>query len=57
MEKLLFFGAVLVFAFGLFSRLADKSPITAPMVFVGVGLLASPLGLNLFEVKKRFLTP
>ena len=51
MEELIFFGAMLVFAFGLFSRLADKSPITAPMVFVGVGLLASPLGLNLFEVK------
>ena len=51
MEELLFFGAVLVFAFGLFSKLADKSPITAPMVFVGVGILASPLGLNLFEVK------
>ena len=51
MDELLFFGAVLVFAFGLFSKLADKSPITAPMVFVGVGILASPLGLNLFEVK------
>ena len=57
MEELLFFSAILVFAFGLFSGLADKSPITAPMVFVGVGLLAGPLGLNLFEVKKRFLTP
>ena len=51
MDELLFFGAILVFAFGLFSKLADKSPITAPMVFVGVGILASPLGLNLFEVK------
>lgn len=51
MEELLFFGAVLVFAFGLFSKLADRSPITAPMFFVGVGVLASPLGLNLFEVK------
>jgi NhaP-type Na+/H+ or K+/H+ antiporter len=50
-EELLFFSAILVFAFGLFSRLADKSPITAPMVFVGVGLLAGPLCLHLFDAK------
>lgn len=49
MEELIFFAAPLVFVFGLFSALADKSPITAPMVFVAVGLLASPLCLNLFH--------
>ena len=50
MEELIFFAALLVFAFGLVSALADRSPITAPMVFVTVGIIASPLGLDLLEV-------
>jgi NhaP-type Na+/H+ or K+/H+ antiporter len=49
MEELLIFAALLVFAFGLVSAVAEKSPITAPMVFVAAGILASPLGLDLFE--------
>lgn len=49
MEELIFFAALLVFLFGLFSALADKSPVTAPMVFVMVGILASPLGFDLFD--------
>lgn len=49
MEELVFFAALLVFVFGLFSAVADKSPITAPMVFVTVGILASPMGFGLFE--------
>ena len=49
MEELIFFGALLVFVYGLVSAVADRSPITAPMVFVAAGLLASPLGLDLFE--------
>lgn len=51
MEELIFFGALLVFVYGLVSAVADRSPITAPMVFVAAGLLASPLGLDLFEAK------
>jgi sodium/hydrogen antiporter len=51
MEKLVFFTALLVFAYGLVSAVAEKSPITAPMVFVTVGILASPLGFNLFTAK------
>ena len=47
MEELIFFAALLVFAFGLVSALADRSPITAPMVFVTVGINASPQGLDL----------
>ena len=50
MEELIFFAALLVFGFGLVSALADRSPITAPMVFVTVGIIASPLGLDLLEV-------
>lgn len=51
MEQLVLLGALLVFAYGLVSALADRSPITAPMVFVAAGLLAGPLGLDLFEAK------
>src|SRR5512139_1492674 len=40
------FAALLAFVFGLFSRVAERSPLTGPMVFVAVGVLASPLGLG-----------
>ena len=50
MEELIFFAALMVFAFGLVSGLADRSPITAPMVFTAVGILASPLFLDLLDV-------
>ncbi|MEH6616267.1 MAG: cation:proton antiporter [Porticoccus sp.] len=43
--------ALLILLFGLFSRLAERSPITGPMFFVGVGLLISPLGFDLFNAK------
>ena len=49
LETLILFAAGLVFFFGLVSALADRSPITAPMVFVTVGLLIGPLGFGLFE--------
>ena len=42
--------ALLILVFGLFSKLAEKSPISAPMFFVGIGILASPLFLGLFEL-------
>jgi NhaP-type Na+/H+ or K+/H+ antiporter len=51
MESLIFFAALLVFLFGLLSAVADRSPITAPMVFVAVGVLAGPLGFDFFEVE------
>jgi hypothetical protein len=43
------FAASLFFADGLFSALADRTPLTAPMMFVAVGLLAGPMGFDLFE--------
>jgi len=46
----LFFAAVLVFLFGLVSRLSERSPVTAPMFFMAIGVLVSPIGLNLFNV-------
>jgi sodium/hydrogen antiporter len=42
----LIFTAVLIFSFGLFSRLSEHSPISAPMVFVSVGMLAGPAGFD-----------
>ncbi len=51
MDKAVLFTALLVFAFGLFSRLSDRSPVTGPMIFVSMGLLLGPLGLDLFQSK------
>lgn len=45
------FAAALTFTYGLFSRLADRSPLTAPMFFVGMGVLVGPLGLGLFHME------
>jgi sodium/hydrogen antiporter len=44
------FGALLVYVFGLFSKLAERSPITGPMVFLAVGILAGPLGFGWLKV-------
>lgn len=49
MDEAILFTAILIFVFGLFSRLSDRSPITAPMIFVAVGILVGPLGLDLFK--------
>jgi sodium/hydrogen antiporter len=49
-HKLLIFFALLIFAFGLFSRLAERKSVTGPMFFVAVGVLVSPLGLGLLDV-------
>jgi NhaP-type Na+/H+ or K+/H+ antiporter len=43
---IIIFAALLSFGFGLFSRLSERSPITAPMVFVTVGLLVSPFSID-----------
>jgi len=45
------FAALLTFLYGLISRVSEKSPVTAPMVFAGIGILASPLVLDLLNVK------
>ncbi len=45
------FAALLIFFYGLISRLSEKSPITGPMVFAGIGILASPICFNLLDVK------
>lgn len=44
------FAALLIFIYGLISRVSERSPITAPMVFAGIGIVVGPLGLNLIDV-------
>ena len=46
----LIFTALLIFAYGLFSRLSERSVITGPMVFMGIGILVSPMFLGLFDL-------
>ena len=45
------FAALMIFVYGLFSKLADRSPVTAPMVFVAMGILVGPLVLDLFHME------
>ncbi|MBI5580157.1 MAG: cation:proton antiporter [Deltaproteobacteria bacterium] len=40
------FAALLIFGFGLFSLASERSPISAAMVFVTVGMVAGPIGLG-----------
>jgi NhaP-type Na+/H+ or K+/H+ antiporter len=44
------FAALLIFCYGLISHVSERSPISAPMVFAGIGILAGPLALDLLEV-------
>jgi NhaP-type Na+/H+ or K+/H+ antiporter len=46
-------AAALIFTYGLFSRLADRSPLTASVFFVGMGVLVGPLGLGLFHMEAK----
>ena len=45
------FVALLIFIYGVFSKLAENSVISAPMFFTGAGLLVSPACFNLINVK------
>jgi sodium/hydrogen antiporter len=47
---ILIFAALLILAYGLFSRLSERSPISAAMVFVSVGIIAGPLGFDFLEL-------
>ena len=53
---ILIFAALLIFAYGLFSRLSERSPISAAMVFVSVGIIAGPLGLDFVELGMKSST-
>ena len=47
-------AAALIFVYGLCSRLAERTVITAPMVVVAVGLLLGPRFLNLCSIHSHF---
>lgn len=53
----LIFAAAMIFIYGLISKAADRSPVTAPMVFVAMGILVGPSGFNFFhmEVNGEFI--
>ena len=51
MNETLVLASVLIFIYGLFSGLAEKSSLTPHMVFTGAGILCSPLGVNLFDAQ------
>jgi len=49
-HQLIVLCAIIILFFGLLSKLAERSVITAPMVFVTIGLLLGPAGLSLLHV-------
>ena len=44
------FAALLTLAYGFFSKLSERSPVSAAMVFVSVGILAGPLGFDFIDL-------
>jgi len=50
-ETFLILAAALLLTYGLFSAIAEKSILTPHMVFMLAGVLFSPLGLGLVELK------
>ena len=49
-HQLLILFALLIFAFGLVSRLAERYSVTGPMVFMTVGILGSSLAFGFLHV-------
>ncbi len=49
-HQLLIFFALLIFAFGLFSRIAERKSVTGPMFFMTVGILSSALAFDFIHV-------
>ncbi len=49
-HQLIVLAAIIILLFGLFSKAAEHSMITAPMVFVSIGILLGPLGLSWIKI-------
>lgn len=49
-HQLLMLFALLIFAFGLISRFAERNSVTGPMVFMTVGILGSSLAFGFLHV-------
>ncbi|RHW76992.1 sodium:proton antiporter [Colwellia sp. RSH04] len=43
--------ALLILIFGLFSKVAENSPISGPMFFATIGLICSPLGFDIISIE------
>jgi NhaP-type Na+/H+ or K+/H+ antiporter len=43
------FAALLIFAYGLFSKVLERSPVSGAMVFVSVGMISGPLKLGFLK--------
>ncbi len=48
-HQLLIFFALLIFTFGVFSRIAERKSITGPMFFMTAGILSSTLAFDLIH--------
>jgi len=49
-HQLIFLAAAIILLFGLFSKISERSIISAPMVFVSIGLLLGPSGFSLLHI-------
>ena len=49
-HQVLIFVALMVFLFGLVSKVSERWYISGPMVFVAIGVLVGPLGLDVFTL-------
>ena len=49
-HQLLILFALLIFAFGLISRFAERNSVTGPMVFMTIGILGSSLAFGFVHV-------
>ena len=52
-HQVLSFTALLIFVFGLISRVSERWTITGPMVFMMVGIAVSPFGLGFSRFIRR----
>ncbi len=50
-HQLIILAAIIILFFGIFSKAAERSFITAPMVFVSIGLLLGPLGFSWLNIE------
>ncbi len=50
-HQLIILAAIIILFFGIFSKVAERSFITAPMVFVTIGVLLGPLGFSWLHIE------
>ena len=50
-HQLLILFALLIFAFGLVSRFAERNSVTGPMIFMTIGILGSSLAFGFLHVR------